>query len=316
MKWYVYFLLSFCLFSAIVKGEPSIELKKVYFHQNNPTVTQSPSDSQHIELGNLVFYFGQKPYIENSVVVKGDKTLQILFLPHVLVSPELNDSLQQLNKSTKDLMYTVQCTPKAHPRKGLEITLVYPTDKIGVSYDHFSSISLQEGVTLRLYNKDLIQRIKEVNKSIITTAYLDTPRVFVDCGHGGSDAGATCYAVQEKDISLGVGLRLAKLLKNNGVQVGLSRDTDVTVALDQRTRLAHEQRADLFVSIHANAAINKTQSGIETYCLDSSLFSQGDSCLTDSEQHQVKNVLSERCNKSYVLAQHVHETLIKTVSSE
>lgn len=94
-------------------------------------------------------------------------------------------------------------------------------------------------------------------------------RIVVDPGHGGHDPGALGgNGTKEKDIVLQVGLKLAKLLRELGLDVVMTRSTDVFLELQERTAIANKVGADLFVSIHANAALNRNVSGIETYYLN------------------------------------------------
>ena len=324
MKRYILLMISLCFFSGTLSyalvssmGKKSIVLRKVFFHQGATSDKKEPLSSHHIELGNLVFYFEYEPHVESSVVAKGNRTLQRLFLPNVFVSNELKESLQQIHKITKELSYTMQLNAQEHPRKGLEITFIYPTDKVGVKYNHFQSIGLQKGLSFQFYNKEVIYRIKQLGKSIITTAALTPPYVFIDCGHGGRDEGAVAHSIREKDISLTVGLKVADQLRTYGIRVGLSRETDVTVALDQRTSLANKQEADLFVSIHANATTSKAHSGIETYFFNPSLLKNGDCFVLNSfEQEQAGNLLHEKCSKSNRLALCVHDALLKEIRSQ
>jgi N-acetylmuramoyl-L-alanine amidase len=94
-------------------------------------------------------------------------------------------------------------------------------------------------------------------------------RVALDPGHGGSDPGAIGPAgVREKDVTLDIARRAAPILAKEGLQVILTRPDDHFVTLEERTARANEQQADLFVSIHCNAAENHVRHGIETYVLD------------------------------------------------
>ena len=101
--------------------------------------------------------------------------------------------------------------------------------------------------------------------------------VVVDAGHGGPDNGMTGVALSgnrifEKNITLAVALKVADELRAQGVTVYLTRSRDTLIALSDRGRIANNQRADLFVSIHVNAANphwrDATSSrGFETYFL-------------------------------------------------
>jgi len=95
-------------------------------------------------------------------------------------------------------------------------------------------------------------------------------RIVIDPGHGGKDPG-TCIpnGLKEKDIVLEVALMVAKVLRENpGYEVILTRDRDVFISLEERTAIANAREADLFLSIHVNAAPNHEARGIETYVLD------------------------------------------------
>jgi N-acetylmuramoyl-L-alanine amidase len=92
----------------------------------------------------------------------------------------------------------------------------------------------------------------------------------VDPGHGGHDPGAVGPSgIQEKDVVLAIGLKLRDLFKEElGVDVVMTRSTDVFIPLEERTAIANKVGADLFLSVHANAAPNRSAAGIETYYLN------------------------------------------------
>jgi N-acetylmuramoyl-L-alanine amidase len=95
--------------------------------------------------------------------------------------------------------------------------------------------------------------------------------VVLDAGHGGHDTGAVGPGgLQEKELALDVTRRVARLLEEKlDVKVLLSRDADHFVTLRDRTTFANRERADLFVSIHANAHRETASTGVETYFLSS-----------------------------------------------
>jgi N-acetylmuramoyl-L-alanine amidase len=98
--------------------------------------------------------------------------------------------------------------------------------------------------------------------------------VIIDPGHGGKDSGAIGIGgVQEKNIILPIGKRIAEILERNGIQVIMTRDSDYFVTLPGRVTMAQQANADVFVSIHANSAgANRPEvSGLETYYYDSGL---------------------------------------------
>jgi N-acetylmuramoyl-L-alanine amidase len=116
-----------------------------------------------------------------------------------------------------------------------------------------------------------------------STAGAVTPlRVIVlDAGHGGHDTGAVGPGgLMEKELVLDITRRVARLLEDKlEVKVVLTRDSDTFVALRDRTSFANRERADLFVSIHANAHREAASEGVETFFLSSE--------ATDSAARQV-----------------------------
>ncbi len=101
--------------------------------------------------------------------------------------------------------------------------------------------------------------------------------VVIDAGHGGPDAGMSGVSsggtrVYEKQITLAIALKLAEELRSRGVTVHLTRSRDTLIALSDRGRIANQRRADLFISIHVNAANPRWRDpgsarGFETYFL-------------------------------------------------
>jgi N-acetylmuramoyl-L-alanine amidase len=96
---------------------------------------------------------------------------------------------------------------------------------------------------------------------------LGVTRVVLDPGHGGHDPGAMGKGLNEADLTLDVALRLAALLQAEGLEVVLTRRSDVYIPLEERTAIANRESADLFLSIHANASRNSAAQGVETYFL-------------------------------------------------
>ena len=88
----------------------------------------------------------------------------------------------------------------------------------------------------------------------------------IDPGHGGKDPGALGPSgYKEATVTLAVGLELRRLLKLNGVNALMTRETDKYLNLSQRAQIANKSKAVLFLSIHCNSATSPA-SGIETFC--------------------------------------------------
>ena len=114
------------------------------------------------------------------------------------------------------------------------------------------------------------------NIAIVETTDLDKEKkkwqfdtIIIDPGHGGKDPGSVGYkGTKEKDIVLDVSKRLArKIQKNLRVKTILTRDEDVFIRLQDRTKFANTNEGDLFISIHVNSNESKKPYGFETYLL-------------------------------------------------
>ncbi len=109
------------------------------------------------------------------------------------------------------------------------------------------------------------------SKKSSKTIYASSKIIVIDAGHGGYDSGAVGYKkYQEKNAVLKVSTLLKKLLKEKGYQVHMTRASDKFIKLTNRTHLANKKDADLFISIHANAAPKGkflSLKGIETFFL-------------------------------------------------
>ena len=95
--------------------------------------------------------------------------------------------------------------------------------------------------------------------------------IVIDAGHGGKDVGAVgSHRKYEKNVTLKIAINLYKILKSRGYNVYLTRNRDKFISLKYRTKLANKKNANMFISIHANAAPKsklKYAQGIETYFL-------------------------------------------------
>lgn len=90
--------------------------------------------------------------------------------------------------------------------------------------------------------------------------------IVIDAGHGGKDPGAVYSNLKEKDIVLDIARQLRDYLKQDpSLKIYMTRDKDVFIPLEERTAIANKLKADIFISIHANAAKNRNAAGIETF---------------------------------------------------
>jgi N-acetylmuramoyl-L-alanine amidase len=121
---------------------------------------------------------------------------------------------------------------------------------------------------------------------------LDAPikRIVIDPGHGGHDTGTISPSgMREKDLVLDVAIKLRAYIQHKypDIEVILTRDGDRFVALEERTAIANSRRADLFISVHANASPSRAASGVETYFLSPDRAPQEDADTAARENARV-----------------------------
>jgi N-acetylmuramoyl-L-alanine amidase len=112
---------------------------------------------------------------------------------------------------------------------------------------------------------------RDGQRSLTRALGLKIGRIVIDPGHGGHDTGTIGpTGFMEKDLCLDVALRLGKIIEQRlpGAEVVYTREEDAFVPLEDRTSIANEAKADLFLSIHANSSRDHNARGIETYYLN------------------------------------------------
>lgn len=173
--------------------------------------------------------------------------------------------------------------------------------------------------------RQLRSAARKAPASLAAQLGLKMRRVVIDPGHGGRDAGAIGpRGVREKDVALAIARDLAQRLRALGFTVILTRKDDSYVSLDERTRIANQARADLFVSVHCNAARRRTLSGVETWTLNVAsdrystrlaTFENADAERTVSDLRLILADLATRANASDArdLAQSVQGSLVRNL---
>jgi N-acetylmuramoyl-L-alanine amidase len=108
---------------------------------------------------------------------------------------------------------------------------------------------------------------RATDPSLVRVFGLKLGRVVIDAGHGGHDTGTIGpNGLQEKDLVLDVAQRLGRLIvQRMGADVVYTRSGDVFIPLEDRTKIANQEKADLFISIHANSSPESSATGVETY---------------------------------------------------
>jgi N-acetylmuramoyl-L-alanine amidase len=159
---------------------------------------------------------------------------------------------------------------------------------------------------------------------------LGVHKIVIDPGHGGSDPGAPGYikGVWEKTIVLQLAKNLARKLQERlQCTVILTRDSDTKLTLEERTAIANTRRADLFISLHTNAARNKKLAGIETYLLNLATDEQAIAVAARENATSKKNIsdlefiLSDlmkhaKIGESTRLANDVHQAMIRGMTKK
>ena len=108
--------------------------------------------------------------------------------------------------------------------------------------------------------------------------------IVIDPGHGGKDPGAIGYSgVYEKNITLAMGKELKAILDKKGYKVFLTRNTDIFIPLRERVRIARRYNADLFMSIHADSARNRSAKGLSVYTLSETASDKEAAALAERE---------------------------------
>jgi N-acetylmuramoyl-L-alanine amidase len=114
--------------------------------------------------------------------------------------------------------------------------------------------------------------------------------ICIDAGHGGKDAGASANNLYEKDITLKLALKIAKLLNEyENTEILLTRQDDTFIKLNDRAKFANDNKADFFYSIHVNAATNIAARGYEDYIHTSLSNESGTAKLRDIIHEEIKN---------------------------
>lgn len=281
------------------------QINKVFYHKGN-------EQSVHVELAKIALYFTHKPQVrvDNTQAMQGIQKL-VFHFEDTYIDNQLLRKLIQNNA----IGYNIQAQQN---KKGVDITVSYKPSVVAISYDTFQSISMQPGLVIHFFNQAVLDTLNKVERPILQTTSLNVgkKKVVIDVGHGGTDTGTCCFGLKEKDVTLTIGKKLAQLLRKQGISVVMTRITDCTSQLDERTTLANATDAQLLVSIHANYASNEAVEGIETFCIQPYLLQPQQIFFDSANALLIQNIFLTRYNASHQLAQLVHKNVINTVSKQ
>ena len=160
------------------------------------------------------------------------------------------------------------------------------------------------------------------DRSLIRALGLKIGKIVIDPGHGGHDTGTIGpNGLEEKDLVLDVGRRLGKLLEARlGAEVVYTRKDDAFIPLETRTAIANQERADLFISIHANSSHDPAARGVETYYLnfssspDALEVAARENAVSEKSIHELQDLvkkiaLKEKIEESHEFASDVQRAL-------
>ncbi len=160
-------------------------------------------------------------------------------------------------------------------------------------------------------------------RSLTRALGLKIGRIVIDAGHGGHDTGTIGpTGLMEKDLCLDVALRLGKLIEDKlpSADVVYTRSDDTFIPLEQRTVIANEAKADLFISIHANSSPDHSARGVETYYLNFSASPEAmevasrENALAQENVHDLADMVqriarNEKIEESRDLASDIQQSL-------
>jgi N-acetylmuramoyl-L-alanine amidase len=164
---------------------------------------------------------------------------------------------------------------------------------------------------------------RDGQRSLTRALGLKISRIVIDPGHGGHDTGTIGpRGLMEKDLCLDVALRLGHEIEEKlpGAEVIYTRKDDIFVPLEERTAIANEAKADLFISVHANSSHDAAARGIETYYLnfatseESMAVAARENALAQSSLHDLQDIIkkiarNEKVEESKELASDIQDSL-------
>lgn len=162
-----------------------------------------------------------------------------------------------------------------------------------VSEREFASrLGSSHAITNENYKESKVAQKASSNRQYIKEESNKKKIIVLDPGHGGHDPGAIGYSgVYEKNITLAFGRELKALLDKTGkYKVYLTRNTDKFIPLRDRVKIARKYKADLFMSLHADSAKNRSAKGLSVYT------------LSETASDKEAAALAERENKADVIA--------------
>src|SRR5690606_36458825 len=150
----------------------------------------------------------------------------------------------------------------------IEFQYYFKTPNLLIFFLILTFLKRNENIKYTMFINKFTTALEAFLVCIGSTAYAQSFKVALDVGTSGKDYGTAYKNYVEKEIVLDVALKVGELLKaDKDIKVIYTRKTDVFVEVAERTRIANREKADVFISIHANAAKNREASGTETFIM-------------------------------------------------
>ncbi len=212
----------------------------------------------YIRLSNDLFYIGT-----DNCQVKANLTPN--YNVENILLKQLANQTRIYFKLSKDFQYTISLS---RPNKNTLIINLLSQEKDKDNQNIIESTSNStENIQTIAKNEEKQQIITSPIKLPVYNAKDIT--IVLDPGHGGKDSGAVGVGgLKEKDVVLSIAKYCADILREKGFKVVLTRDSDVFIPLAQRIKIANDAKANLFVSIHANASLDPSAKGMEVFFLN------------------------------------------------
>ncbi|MGB9755440.1 MAG: N-acetylmuramoyl-L-alanine amidase family protein [Desulfurella sp.] len=211
----------------------------------------------YIRLSNNLFYIGTDNCLINATL-KSDYDVENIILKQLSNQTRIYFKLNDKNQ------YNIKISK---PNKNTLVINLFLSQENKTANEEQLSPNTQEDTQENQTSKDkqpiILAPIKlpSYNPKNIT--------IVLDPGHGGKDSGAVGVGgLKEKDVVLSIAQYCANILKEKGFKVILTRYNDVFIPLAQRVKIANDEKANLFVSIHANASLDPSARGMEVFFLN------------------------------------------------
>jgi N-acetylmuramoyl-L-alanine amidase len=220
----------------------------------------------------------------------------------------VQDGLPKWVRAAQNTDDVVRLVLDAGEAKGVSAKLLSDPYRLVIDVHSLSATAAKSNLNSDASHQNAASRLAETTPgltgkfSLTRELGLKINRIAIDPGHGGYDIGTTSpHGLLEKNLCLDVALRLGQLIEQNipNAEVIYTRKDDRHVPLEERTAIANDANADLFISIHANSSDSRSTRGVETYYVslatsqESRDLATRENSLAESSLHNLPNLLKK-----------------------